>query len=602
MSDRVAALLASPRVGLLAVGIAIFLSLPSVPSGWYLDDLLHRAQFLEIGPMTDSSNMTHRMYDFLSGDRDELLAYKDLGVLPWWSDDALKIRFWRPLSSFTHVIDYALWPNSGVLMHAQNVAWLAALIAAVALLYRRLIAVPVVAGLATLLYALDDAHGMPIAFLANRNALVATTFGVFSLWLHDRFRRDGWAPGAILSPLAFLLALLGGESGIGIAPYLLGYAIFLESDSGARRLTTIAPHAVVGIAWLAYYKLSGYGTYGSGFYLDPIGQPAEWFSHFLIRAPLLLLGQWFVPPSSFAFAWSGAQTLFVALFGAAVLTLLFVLLRPILRSGATARFFAFGMLLAVVPITAGFPHDRLLFFVGVGAMPLLAMLLVRLFDRSISSWRGRMLGWALVIVHVVLAAPFQIVMSTAVATQEPIYADPPRSLPDDPQLENQRLVVVNAPSAFYGQYTLIVRKFDGAPTPRCQLLLAPGTTRLILERSAPRVLTIEAEDGWLGSPFDVVYRARTSEFPNDYQVQLSDVRIEVLSLTSDGRPKRVRFLFDRDLEDASLRWVLYEKGSYVPFHVPAVGERRILEAVPFSLLTPPPPRATSPPPESSGSR
>ena len=108
------------------------------------------------------------------------------------------------------------------------------------------------------------------------------------------------------------------------------------------------------------------------------------------------------------------------------------------------------MLLAVVPITAGFPHDRLLFFVGIGAAPLLAMLLVRLFDRSLSSGIGRLFGWALVVVHVVIAAPFQLIMNTAVASQEPIYANPPRSLPDDPKLEDQKLLVVNAPSAFYG--------------------------------------------------------------------------------------------------------------------------------------------------------
>ena len=362
------------------------------------------------------------MFDFLSGEPEDILAFKDLGVLPWWCEDELKFRFWRPLSSFSHVIDYTLWPASGVLMHVHNVAWLAGLVAVTALLYRRLIAIPMIAGLATLLYVLDDAHGMPAAFLANRNAMVAASFGVLSLWLHDRFRRDGWAPGAMLSPLAFLAALLGGEIGIGIAPYLLGYAIFMERRSGAARLATIVPHAVVGIAWLVFYKSSGYGTLGSGFYLDPMGQPAEWFSHFLIRAPLLLLGQWFLPPSTFAFAWTQAQTLGVAAFGVVVLALVFFLLRPILREDPTARFFAFGMLLAVVPITAGFPHDRLLLFVGIGAMPLLAMLLVRLFDRSRSPRMGRLFGWALLVVHVVFAALFQVVMNTAIASQEPLYA------------------------------------------------------------------------------------------------------------------------------------------------------------------------------------
>ena len=304
--------------------------------------MVHRAQFLEVGPMTDSSNMTDRMFDFLSGDPDEILTYKDIGVLPWWTDDTLKVRFWRPLSAITHVLDYALWPERSEWMHIHNVAWLALLIGSTAALYRRLITMPLVAGLAALLYALDDAHGMPVAFLANRNALVATSFGVLSLWCHDRFRRDGWTPGMVLSPLAFLAALLGGESGIGAAPYLLGYALFLERKSGVARFASIAPHALVGIAWLAAYKMSGYGASGSGFYLDPIAEPAAWFAQSLIRAPLLLLGQWFLPPSSFAFAWNEAQTFGVAIFGVAFLGVLFLFLRPLLREDATARFLRSG--------------------------------------------------------------------------------------------------------------------------------------------------------------------------------------------------------------------------------------------------------------------
>ena len=55
-------------------------------------------------------------------------------------------------------------------------------------------------------------------------------------------------------------------------------------------------------------------------------------------------------------------------------------------------------------------------------MPLLAMLLVRLFDRSRSPRMGRLFGWALLVVHVVFAALFQVVMNTAIASQEPLYA------------------------------------------------------------------------------------------------------------------------------------------------------------------------------------
>ena len=141
---RLLLLLSSPRVALVAAGIAVVLNLSSVGTGWHIDDLYHRAQFLEIGPLFDSSNMTNRMFDFLSGDPEQIRTFKELGVLPWWAADDLKLSFWRPLSSFTHVIDYTLWPDSGPLMHLYSLAWLGLLVFVTALWYRRTIAIPYV--------------------------------------------------------------------------------------------------------------------------------------------------------------------------------------------------------------------------------------------------------------------------------------------------------------------------------------------------------------------------------------------------------------------------------------------------------------------------
>lgn len=587
---RLRSWLASPRVALVAAGVAVVLNLSSIGTGWQIDDLVHRAQFLEVDPLFNSSNMTNRMFDFLSGDPEQNHTFKDIGVLPWWADDRLTLSFWRPLSAFTHVVDYTLWPQNAPLMHLHNLAWLGLLVFITTLWYRRTIGIAHVAGLAAMLYALDDAHGLPVGFLANRNAIIATTLGVLSLWLHDRARRDGYRPGLVLSPLAFGCALLGGESGIGAAAYLFAYAVCIESGPMARRLATIGPQGVVGLAWLVAYRLMGFGTSGSDFYLDPVGQPLAWLEASLVRAPLLLLGQWFVPPSSFVLFWTPAQAVGVALFGVAVLVGLFALLRPILREDPTARFFGVGMLLSVVPITAAFPNDRLLFFVGLGAMGLLAMLLVRLFDRtrapSMGRIAGRIIGWALVVVHVVVAAPLQVMLSASMASQEWFYASAPRSLPDDPRLTSQRLVVVNQPAFFFGQYLLLVRLLDARPTPKSMLLLAPGSSAVTVERVSPREIVVEVEDGYVSSPFDMLYRARNS-FSEEYRVELSDVQVEVVASTNDGRPRRVHFTFTAPLEDASLRWVLFEDGRYVPFPIPAVGGSVSIPAITLDFLDPP---------------
>jgi hypothetical protein len=585
MHDRLRRLLSSPRLPWLAIAIAVGLNLPSLTTGWQMDDIVHRARFLEIDPVLDSKDMIHRMYDFLSGDPAEILAYKDLGVLPWWSHDSLKIAFWRPLSSLTHVADYALWPESAVAMHAHSIVWLALLVGFVASLYRRLIAAPLVAGLATLLYALDDAHGLPTGFLANRNAIIATSFGVLSVLALDRWRKDGWLPGAFASPIAFAGALLAGESGIGVAPYILGYPLFLDRGPGLGRWAAILPHGVAGMLWLTAYELGGYGTYGTGFYLDPVRETGEWLAHFAVRAPLLLLGQWFLPPSSFAFAWSPRVMMVLALFGAFVVGLVLWLLRSALTPDPVARWLAFGML-SVVPVTAGFPNDRLLFFVGIGGMGLLAMLLVRLRDRSAGPAWGRVLAGAFVVVHVLVAAPMQILMTTAMAAQEPLYATPPRSLPDDPRLESHRLVVLNPPSSFYAQYTILIRRLEGRPAPASLLLMAPGTSRLSITRVSESNLLVEAEDGYLTGAFDNVFRGERFPIASGYRVDLKDVRIEVQTTTGDGRPRQVKFTFEPSIDADRFRWVRHESGRYVPFFPPETGKTTWLDPVPFHLFAP----------------
>jgi len=134
------------------------------------------------------------MFRLISGDPARMHEWHDYGLLPWWSDLEIKGAFWRPLSSATHWLDYLLWPEWPALMHAQSVAWYALLAAAVGVLYGgswgdggR--------GLAAVLYVIDDAHGMPVGFLSNRNAILAALLGVLALLAHMRWRHDGWRPG-----------------------------------------------------------------------------------------------------------------------------------------------------------------------------------------------------------------------------------------------------------------------------------------------------------------------------------------------------------------------------------------------------------------------
>ncbi|MFQ5494212.1 MAG: hypothetical protein ACE5EX_02425 [Phycisphaerae bacterium] len=180
----VAGLLASRAAPPLLGVVAMVLAAPSLTTGWQMDDHFHRLKMIGPAQAVDASHGRLDLFRFLDGDPDRTRALIDRGRIPWWTFPGIRAAFWRPVTVFTHWLDYRLWPTSPALMHGQSLLWLGALVTAAGFMYRRLMGAVPVAGLATLLYAVDDARATTVGFLANRNALVAALFGVLAIILH----------------------------------------------------------------------------------------------------------------------------------------------------------------------------------------------------------------------------------------------------------------------------------------------------------------------------------------------------------------------------------------------------------------------------------
>jgi hypothetical protein len=116
--------------------------------------------------------------------------------------------------------------------------------------------------------------------------------------------------------------------------------------------------------------------------------------------------------------------------------------------------------------------------------------------------------------------------------------------------------------------------------------MAPGTSTLVLERTSKDSLVVDAEDGYLRGAFDNLFRAESFPILPGYRVELTGVGIEVLALTGDGRPRRVKFTFEPSIDAETFRWVRQESGRYVPFVPPAIGKTTRLEPVAFRLFAP----------------
>ncbi|HEX2675521.1 MAG TPA: hypothetical protein VHM19_02745, partial [Polyangiales bacterium] len=356
----------SEPLGVRLALLAMLLSLPGAFMGFQLDDHVGRYVFSELPGAKHLYQLYGGGYALANGDAGDNHWQVESGYAPWWTYPQLRISFLRPLSLLTHELDAQLFPDSSLLQHAHSLLWLGLLVVIATWLYRGVLGA-FVGGLAALLFALDHTRGFAVGFVMNRHALIGAALGALCLALHQRERRG---PAAIV----YAAALLSSESAIAVAGYLFAYAVFLQPGKARRRLVSLVPYVAITLLWRALYNATGHGGFGSGLYVDPAREPIEFAVTLLRRAPIQALGQLLVPPAEVY--WLYGPRLAQAVWCAGVLALVAfaAALVPLWQREPSARFWALGCALSLVPASAGYPSGRQMAFVGLGAMPLLAQL------------------------------------------------------------------------------------------------------------------------------------------------------------------------------------------------------------------------------------
>ena len=560
--------------------LGTLLLVPALGNGLVLDDLVLKVR-ADPGARRVPGWLSSSPWDLFAMLPADAPAQREMaaaGTLPWWSGRGVRLAFFRPLSSATHQLDFRLWPDHPWLMHLHSLLWMLALLLALARLYGALLRPAWVAGLALLLFALDDTHAFVAGWLANRNAIVATTFVVLSLLCHHRWQQQGWRLGALLGPLCLATGLAAGEYALGAVGYLSSYALFMQRGGVVRRVRALSPYLAVVLLWALLYGVLGYGANGSDMYVDPVRTPLRFINVALMRAPALLLGQlafpppglWSILPPAGQLVHSVAATVALALFGA--------LCWPLLRRDATARFWAGGSMLAVVPICATFPHERLLLLVGMGMTGLLAQLVAHVAAaqpaRGGAAWRRAavVVLWPLLVLHLALAPLVRPLKATGSRLLGPPFHQPSLTLPGG-DLAGQTLVAVNAPDAFTCNLMPVWRAaLDLSPVNRLVCLgVAVGPVEVWREDA--QTIRVAADGGLLDTPLGGLFRswrdqpARVSE-----RSVRAGVVHTVTQVTEDGRPAALRARFPVSLEDPSLRWVRWKRGAFVDFRPPPLGD------------------------------
>ena len=583
--ERLAAALDKPAALWLTVALATLLTAPALASGWLMDDLAQRAALADDAP-SYLARSPLELYSFFYSDEAWRRTALDEGLLPWYADSELHIELWRPLSSLTLYVDHLLWPRSAVLAHLHGVVWYALLILVVGLLYRRLMPWPRVAALATILFAVDEAHGFPVAWVANRHAVVSMVFATLALLAHVRWRREGWSAGAVLAPLAFGLGLLSSETALSVSAYFFAFAVFLDPAPARGRALSLVPCALIAVVWKVIYGALGFGTSGSAVMVDPVHEPLRYLAHVPLRLPLLIQGQLTPLMPDFAMVLTGTAATVLAVVTAVVIAALVLALWRLVRRDKLAAFWVTGLVVATLPACATFVSDRLLFPTGIGGMGLVAQVIMRRSDADLDGYWARrslrILAGLFIAFHLVLAPlllPLRSLQPKAMSVSLDEAFKSLDQVGDQEALAGETLFVVIAPQFTYTSYAVLGRQSLGLPAPDRVIALAHGVGATTVTRVDDHTLSIASEDGFVTSPLDGLLRDPERPFAPGLDVELSDLSIEVERVTDNGYPAELRCTFSGEMNEPGRLFVTWSEQGFVPFALPAVGETATIDAV-----------------------
>jgi hypothetical protein len=571
------------RLPLALALVALVPTLPALRAGLVADDYFHRMVLLKLGVVGAATEPIADLFAFLP----ERLRGRmtEEGLLGWWADPGLHVSLARPLTALTHVLDYRLWPDNFVLQHAHSLVWFALAVGLVAALYRRVQGPGLVAGLAGLMFAVEDAHALSAGWLASRNAVLCLVFGAGLLHQHVIWRETRKVRAFLLSLLALGLGLGCGEATLGSLGYVVAWQLTREEGGWLRRLLPLVPHTLVVAAWRLLYDALGYGTRGSSLYIDPGAQPLLFVSALVERWPLLGAAQWLQAPIDLWLVLPRSVQIAASTVCALVAIGVLALLWTLLRAHAVARFWGLGMALSLIPLCAAFPMDRLLTFSGIGAFALMAMLCessgVWLWSTAgPPTWRQRT-AMVLVLLHLPVAVLWLAARVALVPTFGEFFLTAARDAPRGPEVPRQTFVFVNGNDfpVFYGS---IIRAVTGeGPVPRRVAQLSTMAAPNEVWREDERTLVITPRGGFLAMTVDRLLVGPGRRFGVGQAIERPDFVAEVREVTEDGRPQRVAFRFRLPLEAPQYCWLYWQGGRLVPFPLPAPGTRVTIDYSPI---------------------
>jgi hypothetical protein len=557
MWKRLNPVLQSRHAPALLGALAVLLSLPSLGLGLQTDDHLLMLR-LEEGATPA---------DLFTAVPERVGEQRERGVFAWWSSPAFEIRFFRPLSALSHALEGALWPDAAWAMHLVNALLYGLLVTLAALLYRHILGAGSTAGLAALLFTVDEGHALAVGWISSRNTVLAAVFALLALLLHVRGREQPALVYTIASPICTGLALLSGELGLSALTLLVAYAGWLDGGSRRARWSALGPHAVVALIWGGVYVAQGYGVHDTGWYRDVRAEPLGSLLQAVLDLPVWALVE--LGPSV-ATATASLPANPVRLVALVLVVPLLAVMIPSLHGSRHARFFAVAMLLSTLPLCTTMPQDRVLVCASFGAFGWIACVLEDRAREASRTWRVG--SRVLATVHLVVAPLLFIPMLRSLEGVDRASQALADALPDGAR----DVVVVNLPMELLSAYAPAIRLRAGAPQPASLHQLYAGASELTVERVDDRTLDVIAWTGWGRIPFERLF-ASERHLRSVETAAAAGLHARVVERLADGRPLRVRFEFPDRLEASGRQWLIWGGAGPVAWKPPASGAQEPLQ-------------------------
>ncbi len=553
----------------LVVLFAVLVHVPVLSTPLFQDDY---NQLAMIEGRYPSSPGPLDLYDFINDEN--RIPLIERGVLPWWSHPRMELRFLRPLSSALLWADHGVFGAGGLLFqHLHSLFWWALASTGVYLLLRHLFSRRI-ATLGLLVFAVAPCHGYPLSWIANREALISVGIGTFALLAYSRWRERGRPRDALTSFLLFAVAVLAGEYSLCFAGYILAIELTRPTESLGRRALGTLPFAVPALAYLVTRHTLHYGAFGTGYYHDPLRDFGAYATSLPRRFAVLFTTAWAGIDDR---AWVDDSGWKLGLILAIAAGILVLPVRSLLReleglARRRALWILIGSVLALLPVMAVGPSVRLLEIPMLGVAAGVALILDHVWFPRREQPRQGSAEWtalaalALAFVHLVRAPLDSFLTHRELRRIAASFVHEMSWLHD--HAEGKSMVVILranwfqtlfvAPLMIEGTAPVRDLSFDSGRS----LLLRTGPNSLELVAGTQPLFPVSADD---------LVRNPDSPLAEGDTVELSGMRATILALRDDGKPRRLRFDFDKNLDDPSYLWVVEKGGTFEEQKLPAPG-------------------------------